>query len=192
MPSDDEKPTSIWKKEMSFRRKPAEESAAEGSSESTSAAGSIWKKELSLRKKPQDDAVEPEAVAAEPELDPAVAAALELIAGPSPEPTVPEPAAEPAAAVEHSWLTKPLEEVSEPPEELASVPLLEELPAVDPVAEAPTLVSPVSLVPAELPAAAAEEVAPSVSEQELELELTRSRSRPARGGRRGARARRAA
>ena len=168
--SSDEKPTSIWKKEMSFRRKPADERADDGSSESASTTGSIWKKELTLRKKHQDGPAEPEAAAAEPELDPAVAAALELIAGPAPA-AAPEPAPAPAAAVEHSWLTKPLEEVSEPPDELAPEPVVEAAPAVDPVAEAPTLVSsPVALVPVERPAAL-EEVAPSVPEPELEAEL---------------------
>jgi type IV pilus assembly protein PilM len=167
--TNDEKPTSIWKKEMSFRRKPADENTSDGSSESASAAGSIWKKELSLRKKPQDTSVE-EVVAVEPELEPELAAALEVLAIVAPEPA-PEPAPESAPAVEHSWLTKPLEEVSEPPDELPTVPAVEAVPVVEPVAEAPTLVSsPVSLVPAELPAAV-EEVALSVPEQELELDL---------------------
>ena len=65
MPSD-EKPTSIWKKEMSFRRKPADESAPDGSAEPESPSGSIWKKEISLRKKAKDAPAEPEVVV-EPE-----------------------------------------------------------------------------------------------------------------------------
>ena len=143
----DEKPDSIWKKEMSFRRKP-DESASDGSSEPESESGSIWKKELSLRKKPQDAPVEPEVVAVEPEPQPVAVAAPEA---------VPDPVLEPTLAVEHSWLTKPLEEVSEPP--------------VEPLAEAPTLVpAPVALFPAEPPAVAAE-IAVSAFEPELELDL---------------------
>jgi hypothetical protein len=46
--ADDEKPTSIWKKELSFRRKPEEETADPAAE---SGASSIWKKEISLRKK---------------------------------------------------------------------------------------------------------------------------------------------
>jgi type IV pilus assembly protein PilM len=91
--ADDEKPTSIWKKELSFRRKPAE-----------------------------DDEAEPQAPAADIDVDAAIATLL-------PEPVASEPVAapvEPAApAVEHGWLTQPLELVSEPP---ASV----ELVAVEP------------------------------------------------------------
>ena len=56
----DEKPSSIWKKEMSFRRKPAAEGAPEPSSEPASPSGSIWKKEISLRKKAKDAPAEPE------------------------------------------------------------------------------------------------------------------------------------
>ena len=46
--ADGEKPTSIWKKELSFRRKPDDETV-EAPAESGST--SIWKKEISLRKK---------------------------------------------------------------------------------------------------------------------------------------------
>ena len=69
----DEKPTSIWKKEMSFRRKSEEEqtagspSASESTSEPQSESSSLWKKEFSLRKKPKDAPSEPEVVASEPE-----------------------------------------------------------------------------------------------------------------------------
>ena len=62
MPSD-EKPTSIWKKEMSFRRKSAQEPAPDDASEPAAPSGSIWKKELSLRKKPQETPVETDVVA---------------------------------------------------------------------------------------------------------------------------------
>ena len=39
--ADDEKPTSIWKKEMSFRRKPAEEPAPDGSSEAAADSSAL-------------------------------------------------------------------------------------------------------------------------------------------------------
>ena len=168
--ADDEKPTSIWKKEMSFRRKPADDDAPDRSSESQSGSGSIWKKELSLRKKSQDAPVEPDVVAVEPQppVEPPVEPIVELepVAVAAPEPTL-----EPTPVVEHSWLTKPLEEISEPPEEpLAAVPPAEFVPAVEPVPEEPIPVSsPVSLVPAEQPPV--EEVAVSVPGPELELDL---------------------
>ncbi len=153
----DEKPTSIWKKEMSFRRKPADEPASDSSSEpesgSESQSGSVWKKELSLRKKPKEVPAEAAVVAVEPE--PAAPVELAPVAAVTPEPA-PEPVLEPASPVEHAWLTKPLEEISEPPEE---------------VLEAPTLApSTVSLVPDE-PAAVADEVVMAAVEPELDLDL---------------------
>jgi hypothetical protein len=146
--ADDEKPTSIWKKEMSFRRKDADESAPEGPAESESGSGSIWKKELSLRKKAQDVPVE-EVVAAEPE--PPVNLTVEPVVELEPVAVAPVPTPEPTPVVEHSWLTKPLEEISDPPDEpVAAAPPVEAVAAVEPVADEPTLVSsPVSLVPAE-------------------------------------------
>jgi len=145
----DEKPSSIWKKEMSFRRKPADESAPDSSSEQEPAAsGSVWKKEISLRKKPKAAPAETEVVAVEPE--PAVE--LEPVA------VAPEPALEQTPAVEHSWLTKPLEEISAPPEEPLDTPTL------------PGVTSPISLVPDE-PAAVLEEVAAPAVEPDLGLDL---------------------
>ena len=158
----DEKPTSIWKKEMSFRRKPAEERAPSATDDAAPAPGSLWKKEISLRKKQKDAPVEPEVVAVEPEVVPEVAAVEPVVVA------VPEPALSPAPTVEHSWLTKPLEEVSEPP--------VDPLPAVDPVVEAPTLVPTdvvpphVALVSAEPPAAVEELVAATPLEAESYLE----------------------
>ena len=164
--ADDEKPTSIWKKEMSFRRKPADESAPEGPAESESGSGSIWKKELSLRKKAQDAPVEQEVVAVEPEPPVEPVVELEPVAVAAPVPTP-----EPTPVVEHSWLTKPLEEISDPPDEpVAAVAPVEAVAAVELVADEPTLVSsPVSLVPAEQPPV--EEVAMTALEPELELDL---------------------
>ena len=82
----DEKNTPIWKKEISFRRKPDE-----AAPESDAGSASIWKKEISLGKKDAGDAdgvsevgadvVEPEApVEAAPSVD------LELIARYAPLP----------------------------------------------------------------------------------------------------------
>ena len=136
----DEKPTSIWKKELSFRRKSDAERAAETGEPGASA--SIWKKEISLRKQAKDAdpvevATEPEpATPAEPVLEPALEAALEALAA-EPVAAAPEPPAEPAPApaIEHDWLTKPLEEVSEPPAEpkpLPAVALVPPAPEPDP------------------------------------------------------------
>ena len=88
--ADGEKPTSIWKKELSFRRKPEDE-AVEAPGESGSS--SIWKKEISLRKKEaeHEPAPVPEPCAREPELDAAIAA-LALPAEPvavEPQPVAP-------------------------------------------------------------------------------------------------------
>ena len=162
----DEKPTSIWKKEMSFRRKSADETASDGAGhDSESSSGSIWKKELTLRKKQQDTPVEPEVVAVEPEPPVEPVVELEPAAVAVPEPT---PTPEPTPVVEHSWLTKPLEEISEPPDEpVAAVAPVEAAPVVD----EPTLVPPpVSLVPAEQPPVQALPAAPE-PEPELELDL---------------------
>src|SRR5215207_4289264 len=113
--AEDEKPTSVWKKEISFRRKP--ESAADSADRGS---GSIWKKEISLRKKAPDDAIEEISVGVpvEPELDAAIAALLVdpvVVAPAAAEPVAVEPPAAPTPAIEHDWLTKPLEEISEPP-----------------------------------------------------------------------------
>ena len=115
----------------------ADESAPDGSpsrprSPSPRQPGSIWKKEISLRKPEQDAApAEPDVVDVEPEpaadpahvqapeqVEPEPVAVLEPVAVVATEPAFEsEPAFEAPPAVEHSWLTKPLEEVSAPPEE---------------------------------------------------------------------------
>ena len=173
--SEDEK-TSIWKKEISFRRKPEQDlTDDEGGT-------SIWKKELSLRKTGKD----PE-VPTEPE--PFVVESLESVpdsdqtVAPDPAPPVPNPTPEPApvvlapvAPVEHGWLTQPLEDVSEPPapqpDELPPITLVPAIepdsapdpqpepqpePELPPVAEAPLpAVTAIPIVPAtvsELPVA---------------------------------------
>ena len=176
----DEKNTPIWKKEISFRRKPDE-----GTAESDPGSASLWKKEISFGKKAKeadadgvsaadaDVMVEPEAP-----LEGAPTVDLDLIAkyAPLPEPVAPPPPAGAGrqapiqpAPIEHDWLTKPLEEVSEPPEEpLALVP--------DLLPEAPP--SPISLVPAVEEAAAPSDISlEPVSSVEL-VAAARSRSSP--------------
>jgi len=144
----DEKPTSIWKKEMSFRRKPEGKG---GVSDAVGGSTSIWKKEVSLRKKEKAELSAEAPAPAVPDLE--LGAMLAVIAA-EPVATVPVPAPAPVPAVEHDWLTAPLEEVSEPPAEPTSpvsvVPLVAEVP---PVAE--------NLVPLVLPP----------TELELDLDL---------------------
>jgi type IV pilus assembly protein PilM len=164
--ADGEKPTSIWKKELSFRRKPGDE-AVEAPDESGS--GSIWKKEISLRKKDaeHEPPAEPAPVQAapaspEPDVDAAIAA---LALPPEPAAVEPTPVAPPAAAVEHDWLTQPLEEVSEPPAEVASpVALVPE--AVEPV------VLPIAAAPAPEPATYLEPELDPAFDPELDLPTT--------------------
>ncbi len=116
----DEKPSSIWKKEISFRRKPGED-APSGSTAKSS--GSVWKKEISLRSKKRADVEAVAELPAEPPvLDPVLDSALEAaLAELAVEPVAvepePEPTVQPAAPIEHDWLTQPLEVVSEPPAE---------------------------------------------------------------------------
>ncbi len=89
---------SLWKKELSFRRKPKEEKDADDSLATEEKPTSMWKKELSFKRKPKADAVETDAVADMPAEEPAVEepVAEEPVVG---EPVVEEPvAAEPLAA----------------------------------------------------------------------------------------------
>ncbi|MGZ8701236.1 MAG: type IV pilus assembly protein PilM [Gaiellaceae bacterium] len=158
----DEKSNSIWKKEISFRRKPEIDSSAASDAEGGS---SIWKKEIGLSRK---KATAPDAqseFSTDPE--PLVAEAdAELVAEPE---TTFEPVAaleEPAVAltpvaVEHDWLTQPLEEVSDPPsQEPEPEPEPEPAPAT------------ITLVPAvELPAPVAVPDLEPETEAEPDLEL---------------------
>ncbi|MHB1242002.1 MAG: type IV pilus assembly protein PilM [Gaiellaceae bacterium] len=174
----DEKPTSIWKKELSFRRKSDAEQAAETGD--PGASTSIWKKEISLRKQAKDAdpvevAAEPEPAApADPVLEPALEAALEALAA-DPVAAAPEPPAEPepAPAIEHDWLTKPLEEVSEPPAEPEPLPAVALVPPAPEPEPAPIVLPepepdfdldldlPLAALP-DLPAPAPEQLAPPV------------------------------
>ena len=174
----DEKNTPIWKKEISFRRKPDNDAP-----ESEAGSASIWKKEISLGKKDAgadgvSGAIEA-AVESEAPVEAAPAVDLELIAryAPLPDPVAP-PAAPPPAPVapapiddaaseqspiEHDWLTKPLEEVSSPPEEpLTLVPdLLPEAPP-SPISLVPAVEEPTPIFSVE-PAPSVEPVAPVVA-----------------------------
>lgn len=179
-----EKPTPLWKKEISFRRKPAARElesgvapASEPVRESEPAAKSVWKKEISFRKKAEPavsepaEAVEPAIVVVEaPEALPGLLPVLEAVM------SEPEPEPEPVSApeIEHSWLTKPLEEVSEPPDLDEVVP---ELEALDPeiagellaeVAEVEAEVSEAASIP-ELDADLALELPPLTDDELPEL-----------------------
>src|SRR6187551_3477358 len=109
----DDQNTPIWKKEISFRRKPDE-----AAPESDPGSSSLWKKEISFGAKAKEadadgvSGAEAEGVA-EPEtpLEGPPAVDLDLIAryAPLPEP-IAAPAALPSAPVEpppieHDWLT---------------------------------------------------------------------------------------
>ncbi|MDX6398678.1 MAG: type pilus assembly protein PilM [Gaiellaceae bacterium] len=164
--SNDEKPTSIWKKELSFKRN------AEQDSSDAAGGTAAWQEE-------QDHTPSLE-VPTEP--DPIVFEALEAVPEPAPEPAVdPVVEAEPTPAVptpvlpvEHDWLTQPLEEVSAPPAEpspITLVPAIEQpapvlAPAPDPEPELP----PVAETPAPaLPVPPAPVAAPVLPDVVLEL-----------------------
>lgn len=146
----DEKPTSLWKKELSFKRKPvgepAETALAQSAAEAPTEAASVWKKEISLRRKPKADPA------------PAVAEAVvedAPVPVPAPVAVEPEPVAAPPLSpepeIDHSWLTQPLELVSdaeEPPPADAPAPPPVELPAPPPLSE--PLLPAATVLPAEL------------------------------------------
>ena len=137
--------TSVWKKEISFRRKPKEVKPVASAAE----YASVWKKEISFKRKPKEG--KPVAEPAEQssvwkkeihlfggkaKTEPAAPAEPVAAVPAAPAPVVPAPAAPepalvpepPAVAVsdsplapegepEHSWLTAPLDEISLPPDE---------------------------------------------------------------------------
>jgi len=79
---------SLWKKELSFGRKPKDQTDADESLATDEKPTSMWKKELSFKRKPKADAVEGDVVADTPAEEPTAE-----------EPKVEEPvAAEPVAA----------------------------------------------------------------------------------------------
>jgi type IV pilus assembly protein PilM len=174
--ADDEKPTSIWKKELSFRRKPEDAPDEESGT-------SAWKQEsgptfrLDLPGEPEP--VVPETLDAFPAPAPAAGPVVDTVGDPGPAPL----ALSPTAPVEHDWLTQPLEEVSVPPAEptpIALVPAIEQPapvlapapapelepePELPPVAEAPPPAIPVPPAPVSAP------VAPVVPVQPPAVEL---------------------
>jgi type IV pilus assembly protein PilM len=129
--------TSIWKKEISFRRKPKEQPASVAPVEP--AETSIWKKEISFRRKPQAEAT------------PAVVAAQ---AWPVQPPAMP-PVAPPVPELPLVEQSAPAEAVGLPPVVPVSSPLSEEAPASfapPPLDPAPAPAPPVSApVPAAVP-----------------------------------------
>ena len=116
MSHDDDKPAPIWKKELSFKRKPR---AEEPPAADDAPAPSVWKKEISLRRKPTAE-VAATPVVPEPEAETPPEPELPVL----PEPVLPvavAPAVPPLAPVEHAWLTEPLEAMSQPPAEITAV-----------------------------------------------------------------------
>jgi type IV pilus assembly protein PilM len=84
---------SIWKKELSFRRKPKDQKDEDDSAAPDEKPTSVWKKELSFKRKPKAEAVDADVGADTPEDQPVVE-----------EPVVAEPvAAEPEVVEETVW-----------------------------------------------------------------------------------------
>jgi type IV pilus assembly protein PilM len=107
---------SLWKKELSFGRKPKEKKQdADGSQEAGEKPTSMWKKELSFKRKPKDDAVDREVVVDAPTEDEAVEEPVVVE-----QPGVQEPVA--------------VEPVVEQP--VVEQPVVEQPVAVEPVVEA--------------------------------------------------------
>jgi type IV pilus assembly protein PilM len=157
---------SIWKKEISFRRKPKEKKEAP---ESTDEPTSIWKKEISFRRKKDEGAAEtvssehvegtvpetgteetvwsaaPEPAAEEPAAEePVWTRAVSMTPDPAtPEPAAEQPVAEEPPAEEPVWTRA----VSMTPDPAASEPAVEEPVAEEPVAEEPVAEEPVAEEP---------------------------------------------
>ena len=138
---------SIWKKEISFRRKPKpprEAAPAVSEAEKPAPKQSIWKKEISLgRKRPKQDATPRPAVAMAPPLEPET----EELSAPAPVREAPPPQELPHAAGDYEWR----------PEAVAHPPVVESVPP--PVPENVVPLSP-SAAPAPAPAPPPAPVAP--------------------------------
>ena len=117
--------TSIWKKEITFRRKPkAENEAAPAPAEQTS----IWKKEITLRRKPKpaDDQV----------LPPVAPPVSPRVAPPSPPAAPPvAPAADPWPLVSHEIALPPVTPPAVATAHESEAAPVEEPPSDEPVAE---------------------------------------------------------
>ena len=84
---------SIWKKELSFKRKPKDRKDEGDSSAPDEKPTSVWKKELSFKRKPKAEAVDAGVAADTPDDEPVVE-----------EPVLAEPvAAEPEVVDEPAW-----------------------------------------------------------------------------------------
>jgi type IV pilus assembly protein PilM len=143
--------TSIWKKEISFRRKPKPVPAVEAPTPKADET-SIWKKEISFRRKPKPaPAVEPARAKPQP-------AAESPLAPPVAQPSVPPPVAPPP----HSDV--PSEPVVLPPVTApVSQPAATQAPAAQPPV-APPVTAPTAQPPAPQPPAAPPVVPVSVPE----------------------------
>ena len=137
---------------------------------------SFWKKEISFGRKPQGSS--------EPEPDVEAAERPEPVGElpPMQEPRVDEPPAATATAEQtaqddsaHSWLTRPLEEISDPPVQLET-PEVDPTPEVKPTPTLPDSVTP-SLEVVELP-----EVVEPLAEQSEEPTVLLPEPPPERAG----------
>ncbi|MDQ2967080.1 MAG: type IV pilus assembly protein PilM [Actinomycetota bacterium] len=144
---------SLWKKELSFGRKPKEQKDADDVSATDEKPASVWKKELSLKRKAKADA-DAETPAEEAAVEAPVAEKPVVDEPVAEEPVVEEPvAAEPKAAEETVWKKEvsfsrkpeteqvaeqpPADEhlADEPVEEVEPVAIEEPVAEVEPVAE---------------------------------------------------------
>jgi type IV pilus assembly protein PilM len=152
---------SIWKKELSFRRKPKEKKDADApdavssddvqtSDTETEPKQSIWKKEISFGRKAKK--AEPEAVVEEmPVVEPAVAEPVAAAPVLEPDPIGQVPVPDPEPGPEESVWKK---EVSfsrkvQAEEPVAEEPVAEEPVAEEPAAEEPTVEEPPAEAPVE-------------------------------------------
>jgi type IV pilus assembly protein PilM len=139
--------TSVWKKEITLRRKPKQQAAPEPAKQ---AETSIWKKEITLRRKPK---AQPELLAT-PLFEPAPRPAPEPAAAPADEPTVPI-ALPPVTASVPEPAPADVTEAAAPPVIPVSAPQVEDtMPETQPT---PVAVPP---VPVSMPA---DEIAPDPS-----------------------------
>ncbi len=135
--------TSIWKKEITLRRKPKPK-AQPAAEEPKPAETSIWKKEITLRRKPKPQPVVDD-VRLQPAVDPAPRRATEQTKRAAPEPPAPpmdvptppvalppltEPLAEPTAVTPPA--APPVVPVSSPPADATREPITQLVPPVIP------------------------------------------------------------
>ena len=157
--ADGEKPTSIWKKELSFWRKPDDEPV-----EAPAESGSTRSGRRRFPSARRTRSTSLHRCLADAGARRSTPRSRRSRFRPSRRRSSPRPSRRPHPRVEHDWLTQPLEEVSEPPAEVVS-----------PVALVPEVVEPVVLPIAAVPAPEPENYA----EPELDAGSTlSSTSRP--------------